>query len=137
MGFDQNRYNREYYRKNKEKLVKQHAARRRRLGINKRPPYDPDRNKFRHDRWKKKVLEYKRQQVCEDCFMEFGEYPECCDFHHIDPDTKTKAVSACGSYEDFLAEVKKCIPLCANCHRIRTFRENEDGKRNMYNVDGK
>jgi hypothetical protein len=44
----------------------------------------------------------------------------CLDFHHVDPTTKSftpsrgqKAVS----WADMVAEICKCICLCANCHR--------------------
>lgn len=41
------------------------------------------------------------------------------EFHHIDPDTKNYALSSgdCHKIEDDIAEVKKCILICANCHR--------------------
>ena len=41
------------------------------------------------------------------------------DFHHVDPAQKTKALSqmAYSSVESIEKEVKKCVCLCANCHR--------------------
>ena len=44
----------------------------------------------------------------------------CMDFHHIDPSEKEYEVSKLVSNRMFTKaykEVKKCIVLCANCHR--------------------
>lgn len=45
----------------------------------------------------------------------------CLDFHHIDPETKLASVSNLVvrkfSAEKIDEEIKKCIVLCANCHR--------------------
>lgn len=41
------------------------------------------------------------------------------EFHHIDPKTKDRVVSLMKNYsfERLKTEIKKCILLCANCHR--------------------
>ena len=56
---------------------------------------------------------------CERCGFD---HPAALDFHHIDPKNKLKNVSTLKwsgcSNETFLNEIKKCIVLCANCHRI-------------------
>lgn len=53
------------------------------------------------------------------------------DFHHIDP--KLKTFNVCSIFwrpfdeknkQLFLAEVKKCIPICSNCHRELHFKED-------------
>ena len=58
---------------------------------------------------------------CADCGVR---YPPCVmDFHHPNPADKEKAVGwlrRCGSVAGLVREIKKCIVLCANCHRIRT-----------------
>ncbi len=44
----------------------------------------------------------------------------CMDFHHIDPTLKDRNVSEMykyGSLNKVKLEIKKCILLCANCHR--------------------
>jgi hypothetical protein len=44
----------------------------------------------------------------------------CLDFHHLDPSKKHKPVSALvlsKNRDKVLEEIKKCIILCANCHR--------------------
>lgn len=59
--------------------------------------------------------------ACIDC----GETDKrCLDFHHRDPDTKDRNVSATWltwGKERILAEIAKCDVICANCHRKRTF----------------
>lgn len=55
--------------------------------------------------------------VCARC-----RYDRCqavLQFHHIDPQTKEFGISAsglCRSWEKMLAEAKKCVLLCSNCH---------------------
>ena len=49
------------------------------------------------------------------------------DFHHIDPEEKEYNVSKLVSNKMFTKaykEIKKCIVLCANCHRIHHYEEN-------------
>ena len=59
--------------------------------------------------------DYKKQFKCA-C----GEsHPACIDFHHPE-NNKEKDVSAFfneGAINKGLEELKKCIPICSNCHR--------------------
>ena len=63
-----------------------------------------------------KLLEYKQTHPCVCC----GESEAVClDFHHTDPSTKEFGI-ACGlqrSWAKILKEIKKCVVVCANCHR--------------------
>lgn len=90
------RYNKEYYRLNKEKEKERVRSRRREL-MN----------------WYK---DYKKSLKCELC----GEnHPFCLEFHHNYPNKKYQEISylyKC-SRTKFLSELKKCTVLCANCHR--------------------
>jgi len=48
-------------------------------------------------------------------------------FHHRDPATKEFSISeygVCRSWERMLAEAKKCVLVCSNCHA-----EIEEGSR--------
>jgi len=49
----------------------------------------------------------------------FDKYTSVLDFHHIDPNQKKfmLALYHNRSFETQLAEAKKCVLLCANCHR--------------------
>ncbi|HET8685325.1 MAG TPA: hypothetical protein VFM18_01525 [Methanosarcina sp.] len=56
---------------------------------------------------------------CADCEQSY--HPSCYDFHHLDPNEKdfNPCSGLSKKLEVFLAEVAKCVMLCANCHRIR------------------
>jgi hypothetical protein len=64
--------------------------------------------------------EWKKSQnlKCQECGLE---RLECLDFHHSDKSDKIERVSRLAisgrSKKTILTEVKKCIVLCANCHR--------------------
>ena len=61
--------------------------------------------------------EYKTTLKCEQC----GEsHPACLDFHHLSKETKVSTLNRLArnkGKEAVLAELAKCIVLCANCHR--------------------
>jgi len=65
-----------------------------------------------------KVQELKSSVGCSTC-------PEkdyrCLDYHHLDPTNKVDNVAQLVgqgvSWVNILKEIKKCIVLCANCHR--------------------
>jgi len=76
-----------------------------------------DTNRRKHIR--ELIRSIKRGKVCANCG--FAD-PRALDFHHTNPENKIAEVSQLYShrYSDkkILDEVKKCILLCANCHRI-------------------
>ena len=63
----------------------------------------------------------KRKLGCSRCPED---HPACIDFHHLD-DNKEAGVSELvrelRKKKDILAEIKKCEPLCSNCHRKEHF----------------
>ena len=68
-------------------------------------------------------LEYKKTLCCVKCGQN---HPAALDFHHIVYDPNNRKLSALlrnNAYNKILAEVKKCIVLCANCHRVHHFDE--------------
>ena len=56
--------------------------------------------------------------VCFDCTQKYDIV--CFDFHHVkgEKDTKVSAMMN-GNWDRILKEIRKCILLCANCHRLR------------------
>lgn len=63
---------------------------------------------------------------CADCGGTFD--PVCMDFDHREPGNKLAAVSSLvgrHSEQAVLAEVAKCDVVCANCHRLRTYRRRD------------
>lgn len=50
----------------------------------------------------------------------YNKLQNALEFHHIDPSQKSYGIASDGTCHDLekdLAEVKKCILVCANCHR--------------------
>lgn len=63
-------------------------------------------------------------------------YDKCeaaLDFHHKDPTQKRVMVSdlLCGNFEVAIEEAKKCVLLCANCHREQHDDEGSLGPNNL------
>lgn len=56
---------------------------------------------------------------CQSCG--YNKYSAALDFHHLDPSVKefdlANKISSIELNDDVLAELDKCILLCANCHR--------------------
>lgn len=68
-------------------------------------------------------LDALKDAPCADCGGTFP--PECMDFDHVDPSTKSFCVGkgpASYGRERVLAEIEKCELVCANCHRVRTWK---------------
>lgn len=99
-------YGRTYYQRHKD-LVKARIASNKRLA---------------RDRW----IEFKATQHCQHC----GEsHPAVIDFHHVVRDGTQKSVNrlaADNKWTRVYEEVKKCIPLCSNCHRKLHWNESRD-----------
>ena len=70
---------------------------------------------------------YKSSVGCAKCGEKRG---YCLDFHHIDPSMKdvdiARMTSNKSNINDIMKEVKKCIVLCANCHREFHFLEHNN-----------
>ena len=63
------------------------------------------------------VTEIKGNSGCCKCSEKD---PSCLDFHHVDPTKKEFMVSKlvfCKSKDRMFKEIKKCVVICANCHR--------------------
>ena len=83
------------------------------------------RQSKRREEFKQWYKEYKSNLKCSVC--EFS-HPAALDFHHIDPSEKEFTLGSIResiSKEKFLKEIEKCVVLCANCHRIHHYEENE------------
>lgn len=67
---------------------------------------------------KAKWVLYKSKLRCTKCGFN---HAAALDFHHVDPATKLDNVRNLIGYGQFAAayeEIKKCVVLCSNCHRI-------------------
>ena len=96
-------YSRKYYEANKNKTLALNTA-----------------NKAKH---KQKWQEYKQTLSCTKCGFS---HAAALDFHHIDPSLKEGNIHryvANAQFKKAYEEIKKCIVLCANCHRIHHYEE--------------
>ena len=68
---------------------------------------------------RQKLVDDAKSHPCVVCNIE---YPLCCmDLHHADNSEKTVSLTGLtrtGPYDKLKEEVDKCVPLCANCHRL-------------------
>ena len=73
-----------------------------------------NRRKKVADRFRLEQQEYKKRFGCVCC----GEKEVAClDLHHIDRSIKDIHPSSATSRKLFYEEAKKCVVVCANCHR--------------------
>lgn len=73
--------------------------------------------------WSKVVDAYKLRVGCQNKSCNSGALAACVlDFHHKDPSSKEFGVSGSrqGSHSlcSTVSEIRKCVLLCANCHRL-------------------
>lgn len=79
-------------------------------------------------RTKNNILNYYSGVMkCADCGL-ISDIFDIYDFHHVNPKDKQYTVSSIMDYkwETVKAELDKCVLLCANCHRIRHYKEKEN-----------
>ena len=75
------------------------------------------------------------------CICGFNDFQEALEFHHVNPEEKEFGLSASSattkSLEKQIAEVKKCILVCANCHRGIEYNRLSvpDNWRSFFNED--
>lgn len=71
---------------------------------------------------RKDWYEFKSTFKCTNCGFS---HSAALDFHHVDR-TNHRSVNELvqnGKYKEAMEEIKKCIPLCSNCHRIHHHEE--------------
>jgi hypothetical protein len=84
--------------------------------IEKKREYQRHWAKKRSDKGRKALSEI----LSKGCVACGENHPACLDFHHTDPGNKEFNVAWAlrhRSTEAVVREAKKCIVLCANCHR--------------------
>ncbi len=128
-------YHKDYYKKNREKIKKQ-----RKLWYERtKEEHLVSRKKYRQEHQEEtkaflKQWHYSNRQQWINLFKELNVtqcancgYNKCfnaIDFHHMNPEEKEFIISPLlvkkftkERVELVMNELKKCIPLCANCHR--------------------
>jgi len=99
----------------------------------KRICQDPVRKRLNKKSWNSKKKEWLREvklsSGCVDCG--YREFPEALHFDHVDPSTKSFSMSRSfdSGWTALKLEVAKCVVRCANCHAVRSRRENHSAMR--------
>jgi uncharacterized Rmd1/YagE family protein len=87
------------------------------------------RTKEKRSSMRKEWKAFKATLYCVKCGFN---HSAALDFHHEDPSTKTDGVNQLvsdGRFKAAMEEVKKCVVLCANCHRIHHHDERHAAKK--------
>lgn len=114
-----------WYAQNKERsLANQRAYR-------ARNPQNARCHALRYAAARRKFVQGLKNKPCLVCGVQF--HFACMDFHHTGDDKHMDVakMASTSSREAILAEVNKCVVLCANCHRLVTHLERiaDDGTR--------
>ena len=133
---DRKEKDRAYYAANREKILE----RKRQYRI-KNPKKQKEWSKKHYEENKKDYIKRaankkKQQRVEWEVFKstlsctQCGEaHPATLDFHHVVKDPSNKKVHrliANGSIGRAMEEIKKCLVLCANCHRKHHYDEHKE-----------
>ena len=115
------------YRERNPDRVRQTKAEYRARNLTRIREYDA--RKQAQDRAKRRAWldAYKVERGCVDCG--YNDHPRALDFDHIGTD-KTGDVGRMAhgriAWDLILAEIAKCEVVCANCHRVRTWRREQE-----------
>jgi hypothetical protein len=95
-----------------------------------RKNYRENKSRYKNNQYQRRLekakwfYELKTTLKCCKCGQN---HPACLQFHHIDSSTKmgdvTDLVRSGYKKEIILAEIAKCVVLCANCHMIEHWNE--------------
>ena len=94
---------RKHYEANREEIIKKAG----------------DKKKEFRAQW----IKHKATLSCTKCGFS---HPAALDFHHEDPSKKEANINRLlsnGQFKKLEEELKKCVVLCANCHRIHHHEE--------------
>ena len=118
--------------KNQQELHKEYLLKRREVGSTKyRKKGDLKFNSKAYQTYRRHrrlywLNKYKIAKGCSSCG--YNSCAQALDFNHIDPSTKLFNASSGRlslSLKNFFAEVRKCVLLCANCHREHTYKTKQ------------
>jgi hypothetical protein len=63
---------------------------------------------------------------CKECGKQYPWY--VYDFHHVDPSRKESRIELGYGWESIQDELRKCVLVCANCHREIHYRMSHEGE---------
>ena len=79
----------------------------------------------KRERLRNYVIEIKENTPCTDCGINYPYY--VMDFDHLeDKKITVSRVINSGSWIKTKEEIAKCEVVCSNCHRIRTYKRNQN-----------
>jgi len=84
-------------------------------------------------RVRRMLADYKTRTGCTDCG--YKENAAALDFDHVSGE-KAFNLSSVNSIAKALTEIGKCEVVCANCHRVRTYKRMQQRRRDAKNKDG-
>lgn len=94
-------------------------------GVNRATPQQMQASAYNQHRKYQVFMEQLKNKPCADCGQSYPPY--VMEFHHPDPSIKTSEVATLrnrhAEFHIIEREAEKCILLCANCHRVRTYKE--------------
>jgi predicted Zn-ribbon and HTH transcriptional regulator len=137
----QTEYQREYYEKNKDRILAAMKDRREKNPEHVQEIARKSGRKHGKERWQRRRLNeqhkiYQKEYNLKHYAMRkarfdqlkvagcslcgYNVHPSALDFHHRYPEEKTWKVNQFMNrgFEEAKAETEKCILLCANCHRL-------------------
>ena len=107
----------------------------------KHKEYSRDYYEKNGDKVRKRASELKREKRVEwsafkstiKCTVCGFSHPAAIDFHHVDRTNyrSVNLLAQSGKYKEAKEEIKKCIALCANCHRIHHHNEHLEKKKKL------
>lgn len=91
-----------------------------------------EKNKKTRERNQKFIIAYKKNHPCADCGH--THHFSCMEFdHQKHRGAKREAISVLvnnmASLKTLMAEIEKCDLVCANCHRVRTWKRLQAAKK--------
>lgn len=97
-------------------------------------------NSERMKRWRKEFKKRMVESFGGKCCICNNEYlPEVFDFHHLDPSEKefqlSKVMGSPKSWKKIVAELRKCVMVCSNCHRVIHYSDDEITNPNHFNEE--
>jgi hypothetical protein len=90
------------------------------------------RAKTNNNKLRDEYHNYKETLICTDCKIQYPYY--VMDFDHVSDDKNDNVADVVRlkcSRKALYSEIKKCEPVCANCHRIRTHNRQVEERQKL------
>ena len=90
--------------------------------------------KARDQEFQAKKFNYKAGLECwnPECNFNGADNPKKLEFHHMNPANKRFSPFKATTWAAFMKEVRKCVPLCKDCHVSIEKWKHENGRANTH-----